>query len=377
MQELIKNNPIKRWWRVVDQQIVMAIAVLIAFSLMLVTTASPAVANRIGLVDNYFSSRQLIYLALAIVFVIFFSSLDKKWIKRIAIAGFLFHIMMLILVKYYGYEVKGATRWISIFGFSYQPSEFIKPFFTVVVGWVLSLKYQDEFPSIQVCGVLYCIVASLIIIQPDFGMLVLITTVFGIQLFVAGLPIIWMVLAFITATLGIIGAYMTLTHVAMRINNYLDPENSESYQITKSLAAFENGGMYGRGPGEGVVKQQLPDSHTDFIFAVAGEEFGALICLIIVIIFAFIVIRSLLRTLKEMDKFVQIASIGIISQFGLQAVINMGVTLNLLPTKGMTLPFISYGGSSTLAISIAIGMLLGLTKRKTSLLKYREQDIVI
>jgi len=373
MNELSRNNFIYRWWRVIDQQSIIALGILIAFSLMLVTTSSPAVASRIGLVDNYFSSRQVLYLAAACLFVIFFSYLDKKWIKRLAILGFIFNLSMLVLVKFFGYEVKGAVRWISIAGFSYQPSEFIKPFFAVVTGWVLSLKYKDDFPSVQVATILYSIVAFLLITQPDFGMLVLITAVFAVQIFLVGLPIILILVALLASTFGIIAAYFMLPHVATRINNYLDPASGENYQVKQSILAFEHGGMYGRGPGEGYVKQHLPDSHTDFIFAVAGEEFGAILCLVIIGVFAFIVIRSLLRSRGEQDVFSKLAGIGIACQFGFQSVINMGVTLNLLPTKGMTLPFISYGGSSTLAISIAVGMLLGLTKRKASLIKYRSQ----
>ena len=377
MQTSIKNNFINRWWKVIDQQTIIAMVILLAFSLMLVTTASPAVANRIGLTDNYFSSRHVVFLTLAVIIILTFSLLDKKWIRRLAIFGFLGSLLMLVLVKFYGFEVKGATRWINIGGFSYQPSEFMKPFFAVVTGWILSLHYYEEFPSFKVCFMLFISVAALLIIQPDFGMLVMVSAVFGIQLFVAGLPIIWLFIAIFASVFGSIGAYLLLPHVASRINRFLDPVNSENYQITRSLEAFESGGLYGKGPGEGSVKQFLPDSHTDFIFAVAGEEFGAIICLMIIITFAYIVIRILINLLHEDDKFIQIAAIGIISQFGLQAVINMGVSLNLLPTKGMTLPFISYGGSSTLAISTGMGMLLGLTKRKASLVKYRLQNVEI
>lgn len=377
MQTSVKNNFIKRWWKVIDQQTIIAMVILLAFSLMLVTTASPAVANRIGLTDNYFSSRHLVFLTLAVIIILTFSLLDKKWIRRLAILGFLGSLVMLVLVKFYGFEVKGATRWINIGGFSYQPSEFMKPFFAVVTGWILSLHYHEDFPSFKVCFILFLCVAALLIIQPDFGMLVMVSAVFGIQLFVAGLPIIWLFIAIFASVFGSIGAYLLLPHVASRINRFLDPVNSENYQVTRSLEAFESGGLYGKGPGEGSVKQFLPDSHTDFIFAVAGEEFGAIICLMIIITFAYIVIRMLVNLLHEDDKFTQIAAIGIISQFGLQAVINMGVSLNLLPTKGMTLPFISYGGSSTLAISIGMGMLLGLTKRKASLVKYRLQNVEI
>lgn len=375
MQDLSKNNFIKKWWRGVDQQAMIAFGILIALSLILVTTASPAVAERIGLDYNHFSKRQLIFLLIASCIIIITSSLEKKWIKRIGIIGFLGSLLSLVLVKFYGYEVKGATRWMSVAGFSYQPSEFIKPLFSIVVGWVLSLRYDEDFPSFRVCIVLYFVVAILLIIQPDFGMLVLTTAVFAIQLFIAGLPIVWVILAIVGGMFGVLSAYLLLPHVATRINNFLWSSTNENYQVSKSILAFEHGGLYGRGPGEGAIKQHLPDSHTDFIFAVAGEEFGAIICIMIVTIFAFIVFKTLIKLSSEDDKFVQLASIGLITQFGLQATINMGVTLNLLPTKGMTLPFISYGGSSTLAVALAIGMLLGLTKRKTSLVKYKMQHI--
>lgn len=369
------HNFIKSWWRSVDQQVVTALAVLFAFSLMLVTTSGPSVASRIGLEEHYFSSRQIFYLSAAALIVVIFSSFDRRWLKRIAILGFFVNIIFLILVKFYGYEVKGAVRWINLGGFSMQPSEFIKPFFAVVVGWILSLKFEDEFPSFSFCLFLYTIVAMLLIIQPDFGMLVMITAIFGVQVFIAGMPIFWIVLAIITSAFGVTGAYFLLPHVTKRINSFLDPENSENYQVSKSIAAFEHGGLYGRGPGEGAIKQILPDSHTDFIFAVAGEEFGAIICVIVIFTFAFIVVRSLLKLINEEDKFTQFAATGIIAQFGLQSMINIGVTLNVLPTKGMTLPFISYGGSSTLAIAVAMGMLLGFTRARASLEKYKIKDI--
>ncbi len=366
-----------KWWRGVDQQTMIALSILIGFSLMLVTTTSAAVAEKIGLADNHFSSRQTIFLSIAIIMVIFFSSIEKKWVKRIGIVGFIVSILSLILVKFYGYEVKGAVRWMRIAGFSYQPSEFMKPCFSVVTGWILSLRYQEDFPSFRVCAILYIIVAALLITQPDFGMLVLTTAVFAVQLFVGGLPIIWIFVSGVIGLFGVVSAYFLLPHVATRINNFLDPAANENYQVAKSILAFEHGGLYGKGPGEGAIKQHLPDSHTDFIFAVAGEEFGAIICVMLIAVFAFIVLKNLIRLNNEDDKFVQLAAVGIITQFGLQATINMGVTLNLLPTKGMTLPFISYGGSSTIAIALALGMLLGLTKKQTSLVKYKMKHIDI
>ncbi|WPY01237.1 Lipid II flippase FtsW [Candidatus Trichorickettsia mobilis] len=363
------------WWRSIDQQIIISLIILFCFSLILVTTSGAMVAARIGLDEHYFSSRQPFYLLIAIIIIILTSSLDKNQLKRLAILGFLVNVILLVLVKFYGYEVKGAVRWINVGGFSLQPSEFIKPLFAVVTGWLLSLKSEEEFPSFIICAILYFIVAGLLVTQPDFGMLVIVTAVFGVQLFVAGMPIFWIIFAFMTSIFGVLLAYFFLPHVTVRINSFLDPESSENYQVRKSIMAFEHGGLYGRGPGEGAVKQTLPDSHTDFIFAVAGEEFGAIICLVIITTFAFIVIRCLYKLINVEDKFIRLATTGIIAQFGLQSIINIGVTLNLLPTKGMTLPFISYGGSSTIAIAIGMGIMLGLTKQAPSVTQYKIQDI--
>ncbi len=365
------HNFFWRWWRSIDQPTIIALGLLFGFSLMLVTTASPAVASRIGLNESYFAIRQIFYLSASAITILLLSCFDQKWIGRFALFGFFISFILLILVKFYGYEVKGAKRWINFGGFSMQPSEFIKPFFAVVTAWILSLKKYPDFPGFSVSLFLYIIVAAILITQPDFGMFIMISTVWGIQLFISGMPIIWIIIATMAGMVGVTMAYIMLPHVAQRINDFLDPSISENYQVGKSIMAFENGGLYGRGPGEGTIKQVLPDSHTDFIFAVAGEEFGAFVCLIIALIFAFIVLRGIIKLLHEEDQFIILAIVGILAQFGLQASINMGVTLNLLPTKGMTLPFISYGGSSTLAIGIGIGMLLAFTRRQTNIKKYQ------
>jgi len=371
---MTKSNILRHWWRLIDQQSVIAYCILVGFSLLLVTTTSSSIAKKIGVSDNYFSSRQVIYLVTGSILVMALSILDVKWIKRIGIIGFLFSIFMLILTKFLGYEVKGATRWIRIAGFSYQPSEFIKPFFSVVVGWLLSLKYEDNFPGFTISLVLYVIVAALLATQPDVGMLILVTAIFAIQLFVSGLPLIWIFVSSVVSGFGFLAAYYFLPHVATRINDFIDPEKNENYQVTKSILAFSEGGLYGKGPGEGSVKQSLPDAHTDFIFSVAGEELGAITCVVLIFTFAFITISSFIKIQNQKDPFIQFTAIGLIAQFGLQSFINIGVTMNLLPTKGMTLPFVSYGGSSTLAISMAVGMLLALTKTSTSFYQYKIQN---
>jgi len=368
----LHKNFLWRWWRGIDQQTIIALCLLFAFSLMLVTTASPAVAMRIGLEESYFSTRQVVYLAIAAMVIFTLSFMDRYLIKRAAIIGFLLSFILLLLVKFFGYEVKGAKRWINIIGFSMQPSEFLKPCFSVMTAWILAMR-ENNVPSFSISIFLYFLVSVVLITQPDFGMLIMVTAVWAVQLFISGLPILWILIAMVGGIIGVFGAYTMLPHVAQRINSFLDPSGSENYQVTKSIAAFENGGLYGRGPGEGSVKQVLPDSHTDFIFAVAGEEFGALVCLIIAAIFAFIVIRGMIMLVYEEDRFTILASVGLLAQFGLQSAVNMGVTLNLLPTKGMTLPFISYGGSSTLSVAIGMGMLLALTRQHASLTKYKAQ----
>lgn len=366
-----KFYALSAWWRSVDRPTVFAFALLFAFSLVLVTTASPAVASRIGLEEFYFTKKHMTYLGLGAVIIFTLSYFSPEWIKRIAIIVFLISLLLIILVQFYGNEIKGARRWMSIAGLSIQPSEFMKPCFSVVVAWLLSLKKTSNFPSITIILFLYLIIAIALIMQPDLGMLIMTSAVLCVQVFVAGIPLIWIVLISIAGALGITTAYFALPHVAQRIKHFLDPNYSENYQVSKSIMAFERGGLYGCGPGEGAVKQVIPDCHADFIFSVAGEEFGIITCIIIAAIFIFIVVRGLLRSIDEENQYISLSIVGLLTQFGLQAVINMGVTVNLLPTKGMTLPFISYGGSSTIAIAFAMGMLLALTKKKISFNKYK------
>jgi cell division protein FtsW len=365
------RNIITSWWWTVDRLTITALLLLIAFSALMVATASPAVADRIGVESFYFVRRQLVYILIACTTIISISLLPPVAVRRFAIFGLFLGIIFLVIVLFKATEIKGSKRWISLLGFSLQPSEFVKPFFEVVIGWVLSRKYtNNDFPSFKIAFLLYGIVVSLIILQPDFGMVVTISLVWAGQLFLAGLSMVWIITVIILAIFGIIGAYLFLPHVTKRINSFLDPANSENYQIKKSIEAFMNGGLYGQGPGEGTVKQFLPDSHTDFIFAVVGEELGVISCCLIILLFGFIVIRGFIRLSNEPDLFVTFAASGLLMQFGIQAMINMGVTLRLLPTKGMTLPFISYGGSSMIAISIAMGMLLALTRKRYGIVKF-------
>lgn len=368
----MKANFLNNWWRSVDQPLVVSCFILMIISIILVTTAGSAIANRIGLPESYFITKHLVFVCFSIVILFLVSCLSKKSITIFAIIMMFFSIALLFLLPFYGYEVKGAKRWINLSGFSLQPSELVKPIFAVVTAWILSLKLRiANFPSIPIAFALYLLIATLIIIQPDLGMLVTISAVWGMQLFISGMPFLWIFVILVSSLISISLAYYFLPHVAKRINSFLDPDQYENYQVNKSLLAFKNGGMYGRGPGEGVVKQVLPDSHTDFIFAVAGEEFGAIVCSMIILLFSFIVIRGLIMASRQDDRFSCLAASGLIFQIAVQSIINIGVNLNLLPTKGMTLPFISYGGSSMVTIAISFGMLIAITRRKTDLTKFR------
>lgn len=357
-----------RWWWTVDRWTLAALACLIFLGVILVFAASPAVATRIGLDSFYLARHHLMMLPLAIAIVIGVSLMGPRGVRRLATIGFLLALLLTALTLVAGNEIKGATRWISIAGFSLQPSEFLKPCFVVVAAWMFAAQHGDaRIPGNLISIVLYALVAGLLLLQPDLGMTFVVTATWFAQFFLAGLHIIWVVALGLLGLAGIIAAYFTFPHVAERIDGFLDPSTGDSYQIDRSLEAFMNGGLYGRGPGEGTVKQYLPDAHADFIFAVAGEELGLIVCLFIVGLFAFVVLRGLSRLMRENSQFVQLAATGLLVTFGLQALINMASSLHLMPTKGMTLPFISYGGSSLLALSLGMGMLLALTRRRVGL----------
>ncbi|MDX2049936.1 MAG: putative peptidoglycan glycosyltransferase FtsW [Rickettsiaceae bacterium] len=358
-----------RWWRGLDQHLLIAIAILVFFSLILVTTSSPAVAMRIGVREDFFSTRHIIYISLSLAALVFTSSQNIENIKKIGIAIFVANIFFLVLVKFGGYEVKGAKRWINLFGFSLQPSEFIKPSFSIITAFIIT-SLHNRNTAFLISSSIYLVIATLLLMQPDLGMAVTLSGIWGIQLFVAGLPILFVGIAIFFLSVSLLIAYKIFPHVAERIDAFLDPEAHENYQVVQSLRAFRDGGLFGKGPGEGTVKHHIPDSHADFIFAVAGEEFGTMVCIFITSVFAFIVIKSIYSLMSKKSEFPVLAASGIIAQLAIQSLINIGVTINLLPTKGMTLPFISYGGSSTIAVGFAIGMLLALLRTEISYKPY-------
>jgi cell division protein FtsW len=359
------NSIVGRWWWTVDRWTVAALVLLAAFGVFMALAASPAVAERIGLDSFYFVRRQIALMVPALALMVGISLLSPRGVRRVALAAFVIAMVLLAATFVMGFEVKGARRWISLAGLTLQPSEFVKPAFAVISAWLFAANRADpSFPGNIVAIVLYGLVTSLLIMQPDFGMAVVISTVWFAQLFVAGLPLMWVGAMALAGVAGMVGAYTFLPHVASRIDRFLDPSAGDGFQIGRSLEAFARGGLFGRGPGEGTVKLVIPDAHADFVFAVMGEEFGMIACVVVVSLFAFVVLRGLSRMLVETNLFIMLAVTGLLAQFGLQAFINMGSTTSLMPTKGMTLPFISYGGSSLLAIAFGMGMTLALTRRR-------------
>jgi len=361
----IDQTPVARWWWTVDRWSLAALGTLVAFGAILSLAASPAVAERIGYDAMHFARHHLAMVlpTLAVMFGV--SLLSPRAVRRIAFVGFAVALALLALTFVVGVEIKGARRWINLPGFSLQPSEFVKPTFAVLAAWLFAKqRAQPGFPGNAISIALFVAVVGMLIKQPDLGMAVVVGLVWFAQFFMAGLRLYWVVVWGLLGLAGFGGAYLWLPHVTSRINRFLDPAAGDSYQVNRSIEAFANGGWWGRGPGEGTVKDVLPDAHADFVFAVAGEEFGVLVCLLIVAVFAFIVLRGFSRLLQEGNLFVVLAATGLLIQFALQAAINMASTLHLIPTKGMTLPFLSYGGSSMLALGLGMGMVLGLTRRR-------------
>lgn len=358
------NSVMAHWWWTIDRWMLFALAALIALGSVLTMAASPAVAERIGLEPFHFARRQIGFLLPAVLLIFFISLLTPRSIRRLAALGFLATLLLMVLTLVLGHETKGATRWLSLAGLSLQPSEFAKPFFVVVTAWMLAeQRRHDGLPGNAIAAALLMTMLGVLAAQPDFGMAALVASTFACQLFIAGLPYLFVAGL---AGLGVVGAgaaYNLSAHVRSRIDRFLNPESGDGFQIEQAMQAFGSSGWFGRGPGDGIVKRTIPDAHTDFIFAVAAEEFGLVLCLVIVLLFAFIALRGLLRIVHEDRLFTMLAAGGLLAEFGLQAVVNIGVNLHLLPTKGMTLPFLSYGGSSLLALAIAMGMLLALTRR--------------
>jgi cell division protein FtsW len=368
-----QRSPLADWWFTVDKLLLAAFLVLLFGGLVLSLAASPAVAERIGIEGDsyYFVKRQAVFAIPAVLVLLGMSFLTPRQIRRVALVGFVTCVVLLMLTLFVGPEVKGSRRWLNIAGISLQPSEFAKPMFAVLCAFLLAEQQKrPDLPGKLFAFLLLGILVALLVAQPDIGQTMLVTLTWAGLMFLAGMSWIWITGIAGVGAAGIVALYSMVPHVQSRIDRFLDPEAGDSYQVTIAEHAFVNGSWWGQGPGEGTYKRILPDSHTDFVFAVLGEEFGLVMCMVLAAVFAFTVLRALGHAMRENDGYIRLATAGLTILFGLQSCINMAVNLHLMPAKGMTLPFISYGGSSLLAMGVSTGMLLALTRRRAEQTRY-------
>ena len=360
-----QRTPFGDWWWTVDKLTLAAIGALMLAGVVLSLAASPPVAGRLGLEPFFFVNRHIFYLLVSIAVMLGVSFLTPRQIRRLAIVVFAVSVTLVALTPLIGPEIKGAHRWLIIAGMNIQPSEFMKPAFVILVAWLFAESARRaDMPANAIALALLLGVTAVLVSQPDFGQTMLIALVWSALFFMAGMRLIWVAGIAGIAAGGLTVAYYTVSYFTRRIQHFLNPGQGDTFNIDIATESFMRGGWFGRGPGEGTVKRILPESHTDFVFAVAGEEFGVALCLVLVALFAFIVIRSLLRAMRNEDLFARFAAAGIAILFGAQSAINIAVNLRLIPAKGMTLPFISYGGSSMISLAYAMGMLLALTREQ-------------
>jgi cell division protein FtsW len=360
-----ERSPFADWWWTIDRWLLASLGALMVLGLVLTLAGSPPVAERLGLSTFHFVNRQVGYLIPAVMLMIATSFLSPRHVRRAALLVFCVGMALVIAAIMFGVEVKGARRWI----FGVQPSEFVKPAFVVLAAWAFSegARRRDVPANIFALVLLPATIVPLIL-QPDFGQTMLISMVWAALFFMAGLHWFWVAGIGGVGASGVLLAYKFVPHVRSRIEKFIDPASGvgvgDTFQVDTAMESFISGGWLGKGPGEGTLKRILPDSHTDFIFAVTGEEFGVLFCIGIVLLFAFIVLRVLWLASRNEDPFCRFAASGLVMLFGLQSAINMAVNVHLMPAKGMTLPFISYGGSSLISLALAMGFLIAVTRRR-------------
>ena len=358
-----QRTPFSEWWWTVDRLQLAAIVTLMLAGIILSLAASPPVATRIGLDPFHFFNRHVLFLLPSFIVLIAVSFLSPRQIRRTALIVFAVSVVLIVTTLLIGPEVKGSRRWITLIGVNIQASEAAKPAFVVLAAWLFAESTRrPEMPATTMALTLLLTLVSLLVLEPDFGQTMLILMVWGALFFIAGMRLVWVFGLAGAAGAGLFGAYLLVPHVAGRIKRFMDPASGDTFQVDTAMEAFGNGGWFGLGPGEGIAKRSLPDSHTDFVFAVGAEEFGIILCLAVVALFAFIVIRALSRAYATEDMFARFAASGLAILFGVQAAINMSVNLHLIPAKGKTLPFISYGGSSMVSLAYGVGMMLALTR---------------
>ncbi|MCP4385569.1 MAG: putative lipid II flippase FtsW [Hyphomicrobiales bacterium] len=361
------RTPFSEWWWTVDKGLLSGFVALMIGGVVLSLAGSPAVAERLGYDSYHFVNRHLFFFLPALAVLVATSFLSPRQARRIALFLLVGSLVLMLAVLLVGTEINGSRRWITIMGLSVQPSEFMKPAFVVIVAWLFAENTRrPDIPGNLFALILLGIVVALLIAEPDFGQTMLVAIAWGSLFFMAGVSWWWIAFLGMVAVGGMVAAYVTLPHVAGRIDRFISPESGDTFQIDKAVESILRGGWLGRGPGEGTVKRILPDAHTDFIFAVAAEEFGIILCVGLVALFMVVVVRGLSNAIQQDDAFTRLAAAGLVVLFGIQSVINMAVNLNLLPAKGMTLPFISYGGSSMIAVAFGMGLVLALTRRRAS-----------
>jgi len=358
------NSNIALWWWTIDRFLLTLFSILIIVGIFLVMASSQHLAQSFNIFSHYFTLRHILFVIISLPIIFLFSLLNEKQTKAISIIGLIITIFLLLIILINGSEIKGAKRWIYFSGFSFQPSELCKPFYVIVNAWFLTLWIEGKnFPGWAWSIVSLILISSLLLIQPDVGMTIVIILTWCFQLFITGIPLIIIICLTLAVPLFVILTYHNFDHVKIRIDGFLE---GTTYQVTKSLQSFEFGGFWGTGPGEGFYKKFLPDAHSDFVFAVAAEEYGILICLIIILIYSLVVYRAFSLSFINKSLFFIIAVSGLAFQFGIQTLIHMASNTNLIPTKGMTLPFLSYGGSSMISSAITAGILLSLTRKNIS-----------
>jgi cell division protein FtsW len=360
-----QRTPFGEWWWTVDRLTLGAIGALMLTGVVLSLAASPPVAGRLGLEPFYFVNRHILFLFPSIAIMLAVSFLSPHQIRRLSMIVFAISLVMVAATPYLGAEIKGAKRWLILFGVNIQPSEFLKPAFVILIAWLFGESARrPEMPSNTAALALLLAAVGVLVLQPDFGQTMLIMLVWGTLFFLAGMRMVWVVGLGGAAAIGLAGAYATVPHVARRIQRFMDPASGDTFNVDQALESFVRGGWFGRGPGEGTVKRILPEAHTDFVFAVGAEEFGIVLCLVLAALYAFVVVRALRHARNDDDPFRRFAVAGLAILFGLQSAINMAVNLHLIPAKGMTLPFISYGGSSMISLAYGMGMLLALARER-------------
>ncbi len=371
------RSRLAQWWFTVDHALLGAILAIIAAGIVLSLAASPAVAMKKGLPTYYFVERQVLFSGLGVVLMLAVSLMPPTAVRRLALVMFAASLVGLVAVLLVGAELNGARRWLSLAGHSFQPSEIMKPAFTVLSAWAFAqAQKRPDMPALWLAIGSWVLVAGLLLMQPDVGQTLLLSLVWGALYFLSGQSLVGAAALVASGAAGLGLAATVYPHVRARFAKFLAPTPGDNSQIDRAMQSFSEGGFFGRGPGEGTIKIVLPDAHTDFIFAVVAEEYGVVSCLLLLAMFGFVVVRALMAARAEPEADIRHAVEGLALLFGLQALINMGVNVGLLPAKGMTLPFISAGGSSTLAVSVTLGMLLALTRRRPDVARLKKPRLM-